>query len=79
MPDHPPDHNLPRLAGRGAQTNPNNRFHPIHLHADYEQLEADDEFFEGLSKVSTEYFEDDSQSILSENNSPDIPFRYSLN
>ncbi len=79
MPDQPPDRSLPHIRGRGAQSNPNNRFHKIHLQADYEQLEGDDEFFEGLRKVNTEYFEDDSQTILSENNSPDIPFRYSLN
>lgn len=68
-----------QIIGRGAQTNPDNRFHKIQLHADYEQLASDDEFFENSRKVLTEYFEDDSQSILSENNSPDIPFRYSLN
>jgi DNA repair photolyase len=30
-------------------------------------------------KRATEYFDDDSQSVISENNSPDLPFRYSLN
>ncbi|MEO8269521.1 MAG: PA0069 family radical SAM protein [Aureliella sp.] len=79
MPSPTSDQNLPHIAGRGAQTNPNNRFHKIQFQADYGQLEGDDEFFQDLNKVSTEYFDDDSQSILTENSSPDIPFRYSLN
>ena len=29
--------------------------------------------------LQTEYFEDTSKSIVSQNNSPDLPFRYSLN
>ena len=32
-----------------------------------------------MRQVTTEYFPDDSRSIVSENDSPDIPFRYSLN
>ncbi|MEM8733577.1 MAG: PA0069 family radical SAM protein [Planctomycetota bacterium] len=30
-------------------------------------------------RIATEYFDDDSRSIVTENRSPDIPFRYSLN
>ncbi len=65
--------------GRGAQSNPDNRFHKLHLQAEYDQLADDDELLSAAKKVTTDYFEDASQSILSENNSPDIPFRYSLN
>jgi DNA repair photolyase len=32
-----------------------------------------------VQRVRTEYYFDDAKSIISENNSPDIPFRYSLN
>lgn len=67
------------MIGRGAQSNPNNRFQKLSLEAEYDQLEANDELLEGCKRIATDYFEDDSQSILSENNSPDIPFRYSLN
>lgn len=67
------------MIGRGAQSNPNNRFQKLSLQPDYDQLDAGDELLEAEKKVTTDYFEDDSQTILSENNSPDIPFRYSLN
>ena len=69
----------PHMIGRGAQSNPNNRFHKLSLQLDYDQLDAEDELLEAARKVTTDYFEDNSQSILSENSSPDIPFRYSLN
>lgn len=78
---HPPpprSTSLP-LVGRGAQINPDNRFHKIHLETDLAHFEGDQEFAESAPHVATEYFVDDSQSILSENDSPDIPFRYSLN
>ena len=70
---------LPQVIGRGAQINPNNRFLKIQIHEDLEQVEYDDEFLDQRFVSKTEYFSDDSKSILSENDSPDIPFRYSLN
>ena len=69
----------PKIAGRGAQINPKNRFLSVNLEADYEHFEDDLEFANELRRVPTEYHVDDSQSILSENDSPDIPFRFSLN
>ena len=39
----------------------------------------DDELLEGQPSRPIEYIDDASQSIVSENQSPDIPFRYSLN
>ncbi|MFN9718172.1 MAG: PA0069 family radical SAM protein [Planctomycetota bacterium] len=68
-----------RPIGRGAAENPANRFLSIWSEADYEQLEFDDEFLAELRRPKTRYYEDDSRSIISENDSPDIPFRYSLN
>ncbi len=79
---------LPQFAGRGAQFNPPNRFERVRLHTDCEEVAdgtvaADTDSLDGVHddrrKVATEYYVDDSKSILSENNSPDIPFRYSLN
>lgn len=67
------------VVGRGAQINPDNRFQKIHLEEDLTHFDGDLEFLEDASHVPTEYYLDDSQSILSENHSPDIPFRYSLN
>lgn len=65
--------------GRGAASNPPNRFLPIVAVPDYEQLELDEEFLQGLERPATRYFDDTSRSIISENDSPDLPFRYSLN
>ena len=70
---------LPQVKGRGAQINPSNRFQRIELQDDFAHLEHDEEFFEQRGVTKTEYFHDDSKSIVSENDSPDIPFRYSLN
>ena len=39
----------------------------------------EEELDELPTKVQTEYYVDDAESIISENDSPDIPFRYSLN
>jgi radical SAM superfamily enzyme YgiQ (UPF0313 family) len=69
----------PIPTGRGAAGNPANRFLPVIRESDYEQLEFDEEFLEGLRRPRTEYFRDSAKSIISENDSPDIPFRYSLN
>ena len=65
--------------GRGAVENPANRFLTVIHEADLEQLEFDDEFLQELERPGTRYFDDTSKSVVSENDSPDIPFRYSLN
>ena len=65
--------------GRGSQINPTHRFTKIALEEDLEFLEHDLDAAADRRSHKTEYFEDDAQSIVSENNSPDIPFRYSLN
>jgi DNA repair photolyase len=65
--------------GRGAADNPANRFLPILVEADYEQLEFDKEFLSELERPKTTYLDDTSRTIISENDSPDVPFQYSLN
>lgn len=65
--------------GRGAADNPANRFLTVLHETDFEQLEFDDEFLQQLERPATQYFDDSSKSVISENDSPDIPFRYSLN
>lgn len=65
----------------GSNLDPPNRFEKLRrvvLPEDLDQLAPDDELLGGPDR-SIEYFEDDSESILSENQSPDIPFRYSIN
>lgn len=65
--------------GRGSQVNPPNRFTRIEFEEDLEHLEYDDDAREARRSVPTTYFADDAKSVISENDSPDIPFRYSLN
>ncbi|MBX3422899.1 MAG: PA0069 family radical SAM protein [Pirellulaceae bacterium] len=63
----------------GSHIDPPNRFQTVHQQPDYEHLQWDDELLEGGPQRPIEYIDDQSQSIISENQSPDIPFRYSLN
>jgi DNA repair photolyase len=65
--------------GRGSHVQPANRFERIHAEADWEQVADDEEFLAAQGRVQTEYLPDRSQSIVSENDSPDIAFRYSVN
>jgi len=57
--------------GRGALHNPPNRFERIHI----ELAEGVD----GPQAVPTEFYVDSTRSILSENDSPDVPFNFSIN
>lgn len=62
-------------ARRGTELNPANRFLPIVLEVDVDSnVDGEDK-----RRLKTEWFEDDTQSIVTENQSPDIPFRYSIN
>lgn len=65
--------------GRGAQTPVGNRYEPIHVEPDHEQLTDDDILELDSRRTPTRFYEDDAKSIVSQNDSPDIPFRYSLN
>ncbi len=71
--------NRPTVKGRGAQIRPPNRFEATHYEADLEQLEGDDEFLQSQRSIPTQYIPDDAKSVVSENDSPDVGFRYSLN
>ena len=65
--------------GRGANLSPPNRFDKVHAEADYEQFEYDEDFREELATVNSQFLPDTSKSIVTENDSPDVPFRYSIN
>src|SRR3954451_14068968 len=67
------------IKGRGAAIQPNNPYLPVHIEADLEQVEGDEEYLAQLGRPPTEYLTDDSQSIVAENDSPDVGFRYSVN
>lgn len=63
----------------GSALDPPNRFDRIHTEADLEQVAWDTEYLRECDNRSIEFIEDTSRSIVSENTSPDVPFRYSIN
>lgn len=73
------DPDRPLARGRGSQIEPPNRFGGTYHEVEFEQLEHDEEYLEGLRRRPTEYLPDRSRSIVAENDSPDVGFRYSIN
>lgn len=65
---------MPFRQGRGARKNLPNQYKRLHREEDPAALEADE-----LRQVPTEFLADNTRSVLSKNNSPDIPFTYSIN
>jgi DNA repair photolyase len=61
------------MHGRGSATNPPNRFVPLYREAIPGWTEEDD------PAPRTRFFRDTSRTILNTNDSPDIPFTYSVN
>lgn len=74
MDQHPPE-----AKGRGSQINPPNRFGGPHHVPDLEHVEHDEEYLASLHDRPTEYLPDFSLTIVTENDSPDVGFRYSVN
>jgi len=72
-----------RLPGRGTDLEPPNRFHGIHLLRDDLDQERQAQIDRGEEPITpavpTSFHRDTSRSILAENSSPDIGFRYSVN
>jgi DNA repair photolyase len=66
----------PSSAGRGSASNPHNRFEKLSVELEPEALV--DEDGEPI-RPRTQFLRDDSQSIISYNNSPDISFGAGLN
>jgi DNA repair photolyase len=66
---------LPGRKGRGSHVNPPNRFGIPYHEPDLEYLDHD----EAPSDPKTEYIPDTTRNIVSENDSPDVGFRYSIN
>jgi DNA repair photolyase len=63
------------LDGRGTRLNPENRFERLHV-----ERCADDDADPGEAPAApTELYRDASRTILAENDSPDIGFRFSVN
>lgn len=70
-----PIENKNYFTGRGTQINTHNRFLKTKYVA--EHIEGLDEEF--LSHTATEFIEETPKKVISVNDSPDIPFRYSVN
>jgi DNA repair photolyase len=62
---------MDKLPGRGTGLNPENRYERIHIELDAEEDDG--------PAPPTIYYRDTSKTVLAENESPDIPFRFSLN
>jgi DNA repair photolyase len=76
QPHHqPPSH----VVGRGAQIHPPNRFEAVRIEADWEQLEHDEAAALDDRRIPTQFFIDQTRSLITHNDSPDIAFRHSIN
>jgi DNA repair photolyase len=63
----------------GSKIDPPNRFESTRREVDLEQLEWDQEYLRTIDNRQIVYIDDVAQSIISENDSPDLPFRFSIN
>ena len=69
----------PAIRGRGASWSPANRFEKLHVDlgdVDVVQVDQDDE---EKPRRETQYFRDDTKSIITRNSSPDVGFETSVN
>ena len=71
--DTPPPLPSTPIKGRGASVNPPNRFEPLLLEPDPDCPP------EERPHPRTQFFFDASESILTRNDSPDVPFTWGLN
>ncbi len=68
-----------KIKGRGARSNPKNRFERLHI-VNFNDDEIDVHFSgETKVKIGTQYFKDNSRTVISINSSYDIGFNYSFN
>lgn len=71
--------NSPRAVGRAAQTNPANRFARIEYIDEPFEESGENADNNDSRRVPTIYYSDLSKSVVSENDSSDVFFRYSIN
>lgn len=65
------------IVGRGSHIAPPNRYEQTRLEDDFEQCEGEELL--AARRVPTEFLPDRTQRIITENDSPDVGFRYSIN
>ena len=67
------------IRGRGASWSPANRFEKLHIDLnDVDVVDVDPETEERPQR-GTQYFRDETKSVITRNNSPDVGFETSLN
>ncbi|MGH7177789.1 MAG: PA0069 family radical SAM protein [Tepidisphaeraceae bacterium] len=62
------------IHGRGAADNPPNRFEPISVESNWDEVHPDE-----MPRPRTQYLRDVSRTIIAHNDSPDVGFEYSIN
>ncbi|MGH2566820.1 MAG: PA0069 family radical SAM protein [Bacteroidota bacterium] len=67
------------IKGRGAGFNPPNRFDELHVGPPPEDIAQYFEEPDADRKIPTKYYLDNTKTILAENDSPDLGFRFSIN
>lgn len=67
------------IKGRGAAVQPANPYVAVHVESDLEQVENDADYLASLGRPPTEYFPDHSKTVVTENDSPDVGFRFGVN
>lgn len=63
----------------GSNIDPPNRFETHHTERTFDDVAWDDEYLKSVQKRSVEYIDDQSETIVASNSSPDLPFSFSLN
>ena len=70
---------MKKIKGRGAQSNPKNRFEKLSIVPDEFDYTGESDFEDIERKIETVFFKDDSKSLVSRNNSYDLNFNCSIN
>src|SRR3954468_13674676 len=74
-----PPQSFEALKTRGASWNPANRFEKLHVDLTDVDVVDPTAALEERPRRQTQYLRDDTKSIVSHNNSPDVGFEVSLN
>lgn len=69
----------PNIHGRAAAVQPDNPYLRTLQVDDFEQVAEDADYLESLDRPPTIYLDDQSQTIVATNDSPDVGFNYSVN
>ncbi len=69
----------PNIRGRAAGVQPDNPYLRTLQVDDFEHVAEDAEYLDALDRPPTQYLDDESQSIVATNDSPDVGFNYSVN